>query len=135
MSEPYVKLEIKGMPRLLRKMNATTSTVAIIKGFKRAGIHISGWIKENRLTGPRPKYLGVKSGRLRASIISGNVYKMGNKFSMPIGTNVKYGKFHELGTKRLPKRPFLQPGIENRGNQREAVRLILESIKSAQMRA
>jgi len=146
MTQPYVRLEVKGMNRLFKKMKATTSSVGIILGFRNAGKHISGWIKENRLEGPRPKYLGIKSGRLHSSIHGGHVYKRGNKYVMPIGTNVKgkkgfnypaywegVGKF--AGSRRVPPRPFLRPGIENKGNQKEAVRLILWSIKNAQRMA
>jgi len=177
MSE-YLRMEVKGMSRLFKKMKASTESMPLIRGMRRAGIFISGWVKARRLTGPRPKHLGVKTGRLRASIIRGSVYKRGNAYVMPIGTNVKYARIHELGgiikkpaktvsvgiheykrrgikfvqagskkmtasltydTKahqiKMPARPFLKPGIELKSNQREAIRLILESIKSAQMRA
>lgn len=34
-----------------------------------------------------------------------------------IGTNVKYGKYVELGTLRMSKRPFLEPAIKGHMNE------------------
>lgn len=48
------------------------------------------------------------TGRLRASI-SHQVDATNLKGR--VGTNVKYGKFLELGTKRMKKRPFLVPTV------------------------
>jgi len=32
--------------------------------------------------------------------------------SIDVGTKLKYGRVHELGLGRYPKRPFLKPGVE-----------------------
>lgn len=41
-----------------------------------------------------------------------------------IGTNVEYGKYVELGTSRMSKRPFLEPAIKGHMNE---YRLIVQN--------
>ena len=51
----------------------------------------------------------VDTSRLRKSIHS----IMTGKKTVAIGTDVKYGKYHQFGTKHMSKRPFL--GIDRAG--------------------
>ena len=110
-------INFNGIHKLIGKLNAATRPDVIKDGLHLGAIHLSGWVKKNRLTGPRPQFLGVVSGRLRSSITAGVPEKNGNEYTQKIGTNVKYGPFHEFGTKRLPARPFLRPAIQDTENQ------------------
>lgn len=49
----------------------------------------------------------IDTGRLRASLTH---YKEGN--TVYIGTNVFYGVYQELGTRRMSPNPYLRPGAE-----------------------
>lgn len=51
----------------------------------------------------------VDTGRLRASI---TFQKIGDN-TMQLGTPVEYGKYVELGTSRMRKRPFILPAIRD----------------------
>ncbi len=51
----------------------------------------------------------VDTGRLKNSI---NSEVPANEHVCYIGTNVEYAKYHELGTKKLPARHFLQDGVQ-----------------------
>ena len=78
----------------------------------------------------------VDTGRLRASItfaVSGDSARqhnytddLGNNYSEPVqgagestdhtlylGTNVEYAPYVELGTSKMPARPFIRPAVEN----------------------
>lgn len=59
-------------------------------------------------TPPSPTY--VRTGRLRNSLT--NQVNM-NDYSVIIGTVVEYAHFVELGTTRMPPRPYLRPAILN----------------------
>ena len=39
-----------------------------------------------------------------------------------VGTNVEYGKFLELGTRKMARRPWLSKGLKN--NRREIIRIL-----------
>ena len=139
MIKPDVHMEIRGLNKLANRLDPNRRAAAIVRGMRQAGRHISGWIKEYRLSGPRPKYLGRVTGNLAGSITAGKVLRHGNSFRMPIGTNITAGGFsyprlHEYGGKYHPARPFLRPGIENRGNRQETLRLLIDAIKQAQAR-
>jgi phage gpG-like protein len=78
--------------------------------------------KTEYLRGPRPHRLGVVTGRLINSI---SPDWRGRPWAIAVGTDVKYGKVHELGLGRMPKRPFLKPagdkaavGLAERLNRR-----------------
>lgn len=49
----------------------------------------------------------VQTGRLRGSVAWEVVGLLGR-----VGTNVKYGRWLELGTKRLAARPWLRPSLD-----------------------
>ena len=84
-------VSIKGVEELIAKLKAPQKVLK--KGLHEAGTYIAGWIQENRLTGPRPQFLGVKTGRLRASITS----QPDGDYQEKIGTNVVYARIHEFG--------------------------------------
>ncbi len=100
MSEPIalqVVIPTEQIQTLLNKLSAAVRPDVIKESLYQGGLHIGGWIKDKRLTGPRPKFLGVKSDRLRTSIATGEPEQSGNTFSVKIGTNVEYGPIHEFG--------------------------------------
>ena len=68
--------------------------------------------KKDYLSGPRPGTLGVVTGRLRNSIRS-DVITDRNTLRGEVGTSVIYGKIHEEGLGRFPKRSFLSTAIED----------------------
>jgi hypothetical protein len=63
---------------------------------ERLGLEIQRKVKENKLTGPRPQNLGVKTGRLRRSI-NLQVTEAANAVKGAVGTNVAYARRWELG--------------------------------------
>ena len=91
------KIDIKGIENLLKKVDSVTQKDVIKQSLYKSAIFITGWIKERRLTGPRPKFLGVKSGRLRSSITASPTVQEGNEYITKIGTNVEYAPIHEFG--------------------------------------
>lgn len=130
-------IRIKGMERLLRKMNAATQDLTIRRSMDEATLYMQAWVTKNRLTGPRPTYLGVVTGRLRASITAGKTSKTGNTYKASIGTNVVYGPVHEFGfrARNIPARPFLRPALEERDNQRWVINRFVSNIKKAMVSA
>lgn len=154
-------VDIKGMKELLKKLEVATRADVITKSLKQSGLMIAGWVARNRLSGARPQFLGVRTGRLRSSITASEVEKSGNNYLERIGTNVIYARIHEYGgiispgakgflawkdrdtnrwifTKRpvhIPARPFLRPAIENEDNQRSVLSNLLENIQEAMEKA
>lgn len=59
---------------------------------------------------PVPGILTSRTGRLRASIA---VDRRLVPSAIEIGTDVVYGAVHELGGRFHPRRPFLQPALED----------------------
>jgi len=114
-----IEYDIEGLDKFFRKMSRVTKSKVLNKALDQGAIKMIYWIKKNRLTGPRPKYLGVASNRLRSSISKGRVFKRGKTLSVSIGTNVKgkngydYPRAHEFGLGRKA-RPFLKPSTEDR---------------------
>lgn len=92
-----VVIPTENIQKLLNKLKAAVRADVIKKSLYEGGKHISGWIKDKRLTGPRPKYLGVKTGWLRASITAIPAEQSGDTYSVKIGTNVDYAPIHEFG--------------------------------------
>jgi phage gpG-like protein len=64
-----------------------------------------GYITENKLHQRGPTTLGVRSRRLRESILSTTPRISGTSISSSIGTNVKYAAVHEFGTGPFTIRP------------------------------
>lgn len=100
MNEPIalqVVIPTEQIETLLNKLKAAVRASVIKDSLYQGGQFINGWIRDKRLTGPRPKYLGVKSDRLRTSITTGSAEQSGNTFFVKIGTNVEYAPIHEFG--------------------------------------
>jgi len=162
MSESFsYNIEIKNLPELIAKLKASTAEKVIKKSLEQGGIVLAGWSAENRLTGPRPEFLGVVSNRLRSSIQNtkdsvSRAEEIRDGYQVRIGTNVKYARIHEFGgtinvTKKMrgflhykgihlrknttniniPARPFLRPALEDAGNQREVLNILLENLNKA----
>ena len=81
---------------LFYKLDFQRRSNVIIRSFKQSGLRLTGWIKRKRLSGARPRYLGVVTGRLRSSITS-RTRKAGDSIETTVGTNVEYAAAHELG--------------------------------------
>lgn len=60
----------------------------------------------------------VDTGRLRNSI--SHSVDTGGK-SVYIGTNVEYGIYVEMGTRRMPARPYLKPAAANHGSEYRSI--------------
>jgi len=112
-----IKMEINraDFDKILRKLDEAPRDEAIRKSLYQSALHITGWIKTNRLSGPRPEFLGVVTGRLRSSITASPTIKTGNVYMSRVGTNVEYGPRHEYGI-RIRPRPFMRPAIEDKEN-------------------
>lgn len=139
---------------LFKRLMVKDRTDVIFKSLKAGGLVVAGWSRTNRLSGPRPKFLGVVTNRLRSSITVSAPQQEGNAYFAKIGTNVKYAGIHERGfvgpvsvpghtrkTKRgfsfvrahtrqlnYAGKPFLRPAVENRGNQIEFFNILVENI-------
>lgn len=154
MADEHIKIDIKGIVKLFDKLDRGAKESVIKKSLYQGALHIAGWSKNRRLTGPRPAFLGVVSGRLRSSITASRTTKLGDEYRSSIGTNVKYAKVHELGfqgdvfvrsfvrrgkvgthlvrphTRRMnmPARPFLRPSIMDAGNRQNVLKILTENI-------
>jgi len=161
MADEQIILSIEGVKKLLRKLEATRKSAVIERSLFQGGLHIAAWSKERRLSGPRPRFLGVVTGRLRSSISVSRTEHSGDQYITRIGTNVKYAQIHELGLKgnvsiksfvrktgrgtalvrshtrkvNMPKRPFLKPSIMDRGNQEQVLNILTENINEAMQKS
>lgn len=137
-------VSLQGLDELIAKLDAATKDEVFLDSLKLSGLFLAGWSKENRLTGPRPQFLGVVTGRLRSSITAAEPEKSGNDYSERIGTNVEYARLHEFGgiinkvsskgkafTQNYPERAFLRPAIEDAGNRQKILDILTERINEA----
>ena len=121
--------------RLKKKLNARDLKQFVVPAL-RDGMEEAVSISQTQyLTGPRPGKLGVITGRLRSTITYADPKVWGPTVKTKFGTNVIYGRIHELGgiirpktkkylkfktktgwvmTKkvRMPRRPFLYPALK-----------------------
>ena len=68
--------------------------------------------REEYLSGPRPQRLGVRSGRLRASV-RGSASVLGETVVGVLGTlPLDYARVHELGRGRLEIRPRMKKALK-----------------------
>ncbi len=135
MSESY-KIEIKGIKELIDKLENSVKPTIIKSSLTQGGALLTAWIKKNRLSGPRPRILGVKSGRLRSSISFSPATQNGNEYSTKIGTNVIYAPIHEFGGRigkrgKMPARPFLRPSLQDEGNRKQILNILTKNISEA----
>lgn len=139
MSDLELKLDQETKEKFFNKLDAMTQRKAITDALTLGGMQIAAWSQENRLTGPRPTYLGIVSNRLRSSIAVFTSLSAKNSFEVRVGTNVVYAAIHEFGGARgrgmIPARPFLRPSIENRENQRIILNLLTQRISEAVRKA
>jgi len=129
-------ITIEGLPELIAKLEAATREDVIKQSLYQGATTIAAWSKANRLSGPRPQFLGVKTGRLRSSIAVAPTEHAGNEYITRIGTNVIYGPIHEFGGRigkrgTMPARPFLHPALEDEGNRMEVLNILVENINTA----
>lgn len=85
-----------------------------LKALETIGLLAEGYAKKLCPVGT-PESTGIKGyvgGTLRNSL----THKAQTDV-VYIGTNVKYGKYVELGTSKMTKRPFLRPAIEGHLNE------------------
>jgi phage gpG-like protein len=100
MSEFDIRIDKNQVNNLLRKLDNIAQDNVISKGLSDGGHYIERFIKQNKLSGPRPELLGVVSGKLRASITTSEVEKQGTNYSVRVGTSVDdipYARIHEFG--------------------------------------
>lgn len=130
-----VKIELDGLSKLFGKLTRASRRDVLEKTLRDVALHLVRWVKTERLSGPRPEFLGVKSGRLRSSISKSPVKESGGLFgakeyTVRIGTNVEYARKHEFG-EGIRKRPFLQPALEDQDNQKFAINELTRRINIA----
>lgn len=54
----------------------------------------------------------VDTGRLRASIQTSAPFRRGDRLVVAVGSNVKYARYVEEGTRYMEGRPYLRPALE-----------------------
>lgn len=91
-----LEVKVEGLDELIKKLGAIGALETLEPPMTENAFKIARWSKQNRLSGPRPMFLGVKTGRLRSSISVARSATRGN-FEFYIGTNVEYARMHELG--------------------------------------
>lgn len=124
-------LEAKGLERIARKLKAATRNNVLMDALTHGAFHVQAWIVKNRLTGPRPRYLGRVTSRLATSISVLRGERHGSEIIAKVGTNVIYAPTHEFGRDSIPARPFLRPGIEDRNNKQFVLNTLINRMKLA----
>ena len=138
MNDMSYTISISGLEELIAKLNTVTQQEVFLSSLKLSGLMLAGWVKQNRLSGPRPQFLGVVTGRLRSSITAGEPEQSGNQYTEKIGTNVEYAAIHEFGgltgrnhTTLIPPRPFLEPALQDEDNRQKILDIFTEQINEA----
>lgn len=90
------EIKVEGLKELIDKLGKATAQETIEEPFYQGVLNMQAWIQKNRLSGPRPTYLGVVTNRLRSSIMVSRSIKK-DSLEFRIGTNVKYAPIHEFG--------------------------------------
>lgn len=121
----------KDLSRLLNKLDSDVRNQVIMDSLYQSSLYIAEWVKEKRLSGPRPKYLDRVSFRLINSITATPTKKVGNTFTTTIGTNVVYARAHEYGypPRNLPARPFLRPAFKDNENMQSIITDLTRNIE------
>ena len=115
------ELKITGLDQLTKKLGVLGAQEVIEQPLYQGALLLQAWSQKNRLTGPRPKFLGVKTGRLRSSITVSRSIKRG-EFKFFIGTNVEYARIHEYGgtIHRNPRSSLYVQNRYTRGSKKGA---------------
>lgn len=137
-------VELQGSQELFNRLTSAVKEGVAIKSLTSGAKIIQAWVMRNRLTGPRPQFLGVRTNRLRSSITAAQAVHVGNEYIAKIGTNVEYAPIHEHGgtiskvsskgkvySAKYPKRAFLQPALEDSGNRQAVLNLMVKNIREA----
>lgn len=131
-------VEIEGAEQTQRAIDSVRRGIsgAVRDAITRAAIDLTRWVKERKLS---DQILRVQTGRLRRSITY-RIETDGDRTEGLVGTNVRYGRVHELGFRGrvnvraharnvkgqkvavrahsrqmdIPKRPFLRPSLQER---------------------
>ena len=107
------KIDLTGMDELLKELYAIGEKVATRAENKalREGAEMLRQEISNRA--PR------KTGKLAANIVKTGVkIKNGVRYiEVGPGKNVFYGLYHELGTTKMPARPFIGPALEEKRSE------------------
>ena len=109
--------------QLLKKINTEEK-----RKVKKACIFLERYIKKSFGKSPSSpgEPPGVDTGRLRASITY-EIEQILFSITGKIGTNVKYARYLELGTKDMQPRPYLRAAIER--NKAEIIKILTTPIK------
>ena len=124
MSDP-IKIDAKQVDILRKKLErwAKVAPEEVKKTLRRGAEMVRSEAKQFHLSGPKmPRGVGdptnatlaVRTGRLRSSIALRVTAMANGQFSAQVGTNVGYGRKHEMGLEGLPERPFLRPSLEKK---------------------
>ena len=133
-----IQAKISGLEKLAMKLRPQVRDNVIKSSLTKGAFYLQNWIQRRRLTGPRPGFLGVVSGRLRASISVQTAQKSGNNYVAKIGTNVVYAAIHEFGGRTgrgkgfmMKPRPFMQPAIDDLKNRKFILTMLTRNIQRA----
>ena len=108
----------KELQRRLKKMNPQQNTritrlslidaaKAVLIDATKVQIKAGGGGKKSGYSAPDPKQLTSRTGTLRRSI---GINKSELPFAITVGTNLRYGAYHELTADKL--RPFMGPALD-----------------------
>ena len=97
MSDIEMVINKADVDKLMKKLDEKQRDAAIRQSLWNSIRFLQGWIMNNRLSGPRPAFLGVVTDRLRSSITVTKPEKIGNNYQATVGTNVIYARIHEYG--------------------------------------
>ena len=73
--------------------------------------HFRSYKMPRGVGGPSNAWLMNRTRRLSTSIMPRVTATANGQFSAQVGTNVSYGRKHELGLEGMPERPFLRPSL------------------------
>ena len=87
------------------------------KNMEAAAIHLKGEIKQSLAVGnidsSSPSEAGDPPRRVTGRLSGSIAHEVDRvRLIARVGTNVLYGKFLELGTRKMAARPFIRPGLE-----------------------
>jgi len=118
--------KVEGLESLKRKLEALPKDLEA-KAY-RAGLLAGGRVIVKRAQAAAP----VRTGKLRKSVAVAAVREQGTRFVAAVDVGFRkagwYGGLVELGTSKVPARPFLRPALEE--GSTEAVAAFRERIEA-----